>query len=622
MNKRLAFLMVALSAYSTLSGCTTSPTDTSEIVTVGNSSNSTNLNSSNNDSNVIYSDSSADVTTIKLGSTIQINGDGVNVENNTITVTKGGTYQLNGTLSNGQLVVNASDTDKVELQLNGVEITSQTTAPIFIMNADKTTLTLMDGTKNIITDASTYVYEDATTDEPNAAIFSKDDLKIDGTGSLTVNANYNNGIASKDDLDIKNGNITITAINNGLKGKDSIEIENGTFVIKSGGDAIKSDNTTDTTKGWITINGGNFDLVATGDGIQAETNLVVNNGSFNIETGGGSENSSSTSSGWGQWAPPGYQETNSDTEETTSAKALKAGVNVTIEGGTFNIDSSDDAIHTNDSIVINGGELIISSGDDGIHADTTLEINGGKIDIKKSYEGLESVTLTINDGNIHLVASDDGMNAAGGNDNSAMNNRPGKNHFSSGNGMIYLNGGYVHLDAAGDGIDANGSIEMTNGTVIVNGPTNGGNGILDYDSNFNISGGLLIGAGSSEMLQTPSTSSTQNTMVVNTNLSNGTLLNIKDKSGNNILTFTPSKSAQCIIISSPNLKAGETYTISTGGSSTGTELDGLYTGGSYSGGAELTTLTLSNTVTTYGSASHGMNTMGGGMMPPSNPMHR
>ena len=622
MNKRLAFLMVALSAYSTLSGCTTSPTDTSEIVTVGNSSNSTNLNSSNNDSNVIYSDSSADVTTIKLGSTIQINGDGVNVENNTITVTKGGTYQLNGTLSNGQLVVNASDTDKVELQLNGVEITSQTTAPIFIMNADKTTLTLMDGTKNIITDASTYVYEDATTDEPNAAIFSKDDLKIDGTGSLTVNANYNNGIASKDDLDIKNGNITITAINNGLKGKDSIEIENGTFVIKSGGDAIKSENTTDTTKGWITINGGNFDLVATGDGIQAETNLVVNNGSFNIETGGGSENSSSTSSGWGQWAPPGYQETNSDTEETTSAKALKAGVNVTIEGGTFNIDSSDDAIHTNDSIVINGGELIISSGDDGIHADTTLEINGGKIDIKKSYEGLESVTLTINDGNIHLVASDDGMNAAGGNDNSAMNNRPGKNHFSSGNGMIFLNGGYVYLDATGDGIDANGSIEMTNGTVIVNGPTNGGNGILDYDSNFDISGGLLIGAGSSEMLQTPSTSSTQNTMVVNTNLSNGTLLNIKDKSGNNVLTFTPSKSAQCIIISSPNLKAGETYTISTGGSSTGTELDGLYTGGSYSGGAELTTLTLSNTVTTYGSASHGMNIMGGGMMPPSNPMHR
>ncbi|MBQ8992525.1 MAG: carbohydrate-binding domain-containing protein, partial [Turicibacter sp.] len=264
---------------------------------------------------------------------------------------------------------------------------------------------------------------------------------------------------------------------------------------------------------------------------------------------------------------------------------------------------------------------IISSGDDGIHADTTLEINGGTIDIKKSYEGLESVTLTINDGNIHLTASDDGMNAAGGNDNSAMNNRPVYNHFSSGNGMIYLNGGYVYLDATGDGIDANGSIEMSGGIVIVNGPTNGGNGILDYDSNFDISGGLLIGAGSSEMLQTPSTSSTQNTMVVNTNLSNGTLLNIKDKSGNNVLTFTPSKSAQCIIISSPNLKAGETYTISTGGSSTGTELDGLYTGGSYSGGAELTTLTLSNTVTTYG-VSSGMNNMGGGMLPPSNPMHR
>ena len=193
------------------------------------------------------------------------------VDENIVTITQGGTYSLSGTLDDGQVIVNAGDLDQVEILLNGVHLTSSTSAPIYVMNADKTTLTLVEGTESVITDAESYVYEDATVDEPNAAIFSKDDLKINGTGSLIVNANYNNGIASKDDLDIKNGDITINAVNNGLKGKDSIEIDNGTFVINSGGDAIKSDNTTDTTKGWITINNGTFNINATGDGIQAET---------------------------------------------------------------------------------------------------------------------------------------------------------------------------------------------------------------------------------------------------------------------------------------------------------------------------------------------------------------
>ena len=168
-------------------------------------------------------------------------------------------------------------------------------------------------------------------DEPNAAIFSKDDLKINGTGTLIVNANYNNGIASKDDLDIKNGDITINAVNNGLKGKDSIEIDNGTFMINSGGDAIKSDNTTDTTKGWITINNGTFNLTATGDGIQAETDLLINGGTFTIETGGGSENVVRIHR-VGEFGDTGHAQTSSSSsEETTSAKALKAGVNLRLK---------------------------------------------------------------------------------------------------------------------------------------------------------------------------------------------------------------------------------------------------------------------------------------------------
>ena len=605
MKKQLTFFISALSIYSTLIGCSHQQPNTSDEAIQENIVESTNQDHS---STTVAAD-----TTIEFGSSITVNGNGVTVDENIVTITQGGTYSLSGTLDDGQVIVNAGDLDQVELLLNGVHLTSSTSAPIYIMNADKTTLTLVEGTESVITDAESYVYEDATVDEPNAAIFSKDDLKINGTGSLIVNANYNNGIASKDDLDIKNGDITINAVNNGLKGKDSIEIDNGTFLINSGGDAIKSDNTTDTTKGWITINNGTFNLTATGDGIQAETpqlddfELLFSLPPPVLIVKVPPLINKSVSA----WIPGHTQTSSSSSEETTSAKALKAGVNLTIEDGNFNIDSSDDSIHTNDSIVINGGTFAIASGDDGIHADTTLDINGGTIDITKSYEGLESTTITINDGTIHLIASDDGINAAGGNDGSAMNGRPGQNNFSSTSCMIYFNGGYIYVNASGDGIDANGSIEMSGGTVIVDGPTDGGNGALDYDATFNISGGLLIASGSSAMLQAPSSSSSQNTIVVSSNTSSHTLVNVQDSTGTDLITYAPSKSSQAIIISSPEFKTGETYTISTGGTSTGTEIDGLYKGGSYSGGSNIATLTISSSITSNGNLNNGMGGPGG-----------
>ena len=231
MKKQLTFFISALSIYSTLVGCSNQQMNHSDEITQESVIDST-----------LQTDTQATTnadTTIEFRSTIDVNGTGVTVEENIVTITKGGTYCLSGTLEDGQVIVNAGDTDQVELLLNGVQLTSSTSAPIYIMNADKTTLTLVDGTESIITDADSYLFEDSSIDEPSAAIFSKDDLKINGTGSLVVNANYNNAIASKDDLDIKDGNITITAVNNGLKGKDSIEVDNGTFVINSGGDAIK-----------------------------------------------------------------------------------------------------------------------------------------------------------------------------------------------------------------------------------------------------------------------------------------------------------------------------------------------------------------------------------------------
>nr|WP_278336509.1 carbohydrate-binding domain-containing protein [Clostridium disporicum] len=257
---------------------------------------------------------------------------------------------------------------------------------------------------------------------------------------------------------------------------------------------------------------------------------------------------------------------------------------------------------------------MLASGDDGIHSDTLLDINGGNIDISKSYEGIESSTININDGNIRLVASDDGLNAAGGNDGSSTNGRPGQNGFSSSTGVINITGGYLYVDAAGDGVDSNGSIEMSGGTVIVNGPENSGNGALDYDTTFNITGGTFIAAGSSGMAQSPSSSSTQASINIFTNGIANTLVNVTDEPGNEIITFAPSKTFSSIIISTPELQTGNTYTVSTGGNYSLEDIDGLYENGNYSGGSKLTNFTLSSSVmsVTSSGASEG-GSMNGGM---------
>lgn len=552
-------------------------------------------------------------------SEIIVEGTGAIVSGQTVEITSGGTYYLSGTLDDGQVIINSLDEENVYLVLNGVNLTSKTSAPIYVKSAKNTIIELVDGTQNIITDSDSYVLEDPSSDEPNAAIFSKDDLKIKGTGSLTVNANYHHGIVSKDDLEIKNGIINVNATADGIKGKDSVVIEGGTLTIMAGGDGIQSSNATDTTKGYVTIEDGVIDITATLDGIQAETDLLINNGTLTLQTGGGSENSSTksstTDSMWGKWGQPSTSNDSSTTETSSSAKGLKAGNSITLNEGIITIDSSDDAIHSNNLITINGGDYTVSSGDDGVHADSSLEINGGSVNILKSYEGLESTDIIINDGTMHVVASDDGVNAAGGNDGSSLSGRPGQNQFSASTGSIEINGGYLYVDASGDGIDANGSITLSNGFVIVNGPTNGGNGALDYDASFNITGGTLIGAGSSQMAQTPSTSSTQPILNINTSsLNAGELINVTDSNGTNILTFAPNKTVQSIIISTSDLKLNNTYTISSGGSSTGTEVDGIYEGGSYSNGTELGTVTLSSVITSLGqSGGMGNGGFGGGV---------
>lgn len=466
------------------------------------------------------------------------------VDGTIVTVSQSGSFVVSGECNNGQIVINAKG-KLVQLVLNNLNLTCTNSSPIFIQKAEQVVITLASNSLNTLTDTSNTILD--TNEEPTATLFSKADLTINGSGTLNVNANYNNAIQSKDTLKILGGNVTINSVDDGIIGKDNILINGGNLNITTNGDSIKSTNT-DATLGNIVINGGNISIVSNSDGIQAENTLQINGGNISVLTGGGSKNAS-INSGWGgTWGGS----TNATTE---SAKGVKASVNITITGGTFVLDTSDDSLHCNGTMLIEGGTFDISSGDDGIHAGTAIVFTNGNVNIKKSYEGIESAKITFIGGTFKVVSSDDGINGAGGNDSSSILGRPGQNGFNNiGNSNITISGGEIFVNASGDGIDVNGNIYLSGGTVIVEGPSDNGNGALDYDGSFEITGGTLLAIGSSAMAQMPS-AGTQYAFMTNVASSNKTI-KITDQSGKELISYTPNKSYNNIVFSSPNITKG------------------------------------------------------------------
>lgn len=503
----------------------------------------------------------ATATKIALsGTSATIDGSGAISEDGGVTITAAGTYVLSGTLTQGQIVVNAAATDLVRIVLNGVEITNSNGAAIYGEQSKKIVLILAEGTTNTITDGTNYVFEDASTDEPNATLFSKDDLTINGTGSLNVEANYLNGIIAKDDLVIVSGTIFVDAVNNGIRGRDSLTIADGDITVVAGNDGLQSNNSTDTTKGWIELLGGNYTITSVHDAIQAETTLTITGGEYDILAGGGATSAKTTTSA-------NNQSTTTDSEDTTSStsyKGIKAGGNILVEGGDFTIDSADDAVHSNANVTITSGTFAIATGDDGVHADAALTISDGTINIAQSYEGLEGSSITITGGVIDLVASDDGINVAGGSDGETTAGGFGKDSFTSNSDIfIDIQGGTLNIDAGGDGIDSNSNVTMSGGTVTVSGPTSNGDGALDYDGTFSMTGGTLIAAGSSGMVQAPSTSSTQASLSLyftSTQAANSKV-ELKNSNGETLATYSPSKEFQSIVISAQGMEDGSTYSV-------------------------------------------------------------
>lgn len=522
----------------------------------------------------------------------EITGSGADFNGSDIVISKGGSYAVSGTIANGRIVVKAGK-GEVNVILNGADITSNYSSAFLVKKAGKVTLTAYEGSVNILKDAANYDYSDDYSDademEPDASVYSEEDLLINGAGQIMVQGNCANGVTSKTVLDIENTNITVSATGHGITGKESLVLKNTAFNVISGRDGLRA-NSTDASLGTVTLSGSNGSVTSGEDGVQAETILTVESGNYSVLSGGGSTG---------------------EPDSEISTKALKGGSEVLIKNGNITTDSSDDSIHSNGKINIQGGIMTLKSGDDAVHADGDVIISGGTLSAEYCYEGLEATNVTLSGGDVNLVANDDGINISGG-DGSSEEGRPGMDMFASQGGKLAVSGGNLFVNAEGDGIDANGDVEISGGVVVVNGPTKGGNGVLDYDGEFNISGGELIASGSASMSQSPSEGSLQNSLVF-TDFSGkeNDLFCILAADGTELITCKSPKQFGWVCYSSPKIKTGESYTAYLGGSHSGKETNGVYSDGKYTSGTKIADIKAESTVSSNGSINGGFGGFGG-----------
>ena len=429
-------------------------------------------------------------------------------EGNVYTISSAGTYSLSGLLE-GQVVVDAGDADEVVIELSDATITYGQDSPVKVVSAGNVDISAKKDTENVINDTrSTKTADDEAQGE--GAIYANCDLKIKGSGTLVVNAAYNNGIHTTKDLKIQNLLLKCTAYNNSLKGNDSVTVLSGEVVaISTNGDGIKTENTdvskNGMTRGDIILSGGTITVYAAGDGFQAAHNFEMITGedgtmaTVTIYTGSYS----------------GY--TASDAA-TSSYKGVKVQNELNIADGNITIQSYDDGLHADygtsfadgtkgqGTINISGGIITMNvyapenktpggrkgpggwggqqtvSGADGIHADNVLNISGGTIAIDSAYEGLEANVINVSGGKTTVSANDDGVNACKGKNSAAA--------------LINVTGGYLDVtvlpNGDTDGIDSNGSYTQTGGVVITRGPNSQMAAAIDADGSVSVSGGTLI----------------------------------------------------------------------------------------------------------------------------------
>lgn len=578
-NRKWAALLTSALIICTLSGCGST----------GNaSSNTSNADSSasDQDQSIAYldttnmftdrdkeigydSESAITITLNDSNSTASVSS--VKIEGDVITITEDGTYLLSGSLSNGQITVDAAEDAKIQLVLDNANITCDSSAAVYIKQADKVFITTAADSTNTLTNTSEYVAIDAN--NIDAVIFAKSDVTLNGSGTLDIRSACGHGIVSKDDLVITGGSYRIDAASHALSGKDSVRIAGGTLSLTAGKDGIHSENTDTEDKGFIYVSGGDFQITCESDGLD---------GDYTVQ----------------------------------------------IDGGTFHIAAKDDGIHSDSDLIITDGDVTITESYEGLEG-KTITLTGGNMDVTSSDDGLNAAgegkvlgtdttdTTSASTDSASMAPQPDAGEAPpempnDSNDTNRADQMPdnangdrrgggfggdtgGKSFGGRGGGggfdeatdynWITISGGTLHICAGGDGIDSNGNLTVTGGEIYVDGPTNGGNGSLDYAGSGTITGGTFIAAGASGMAMNFGTDSTQGSMLVTVSSSYVTgSLTLTDSDGNVLVSYEPSMEYNCVVISCSQLAEGETYTLTAGGLTTTVEMTSLVYGADSMGG--------------------------------------
>ena len=452
-------------------------------------------------------DSSSEVT-IDLSNPIAT--DGVTVSDGVITITKAGNYKLTGTYE-GQIKVEAADSDMIRLILNNATITNSTGAAINVVEADEVVIYTASGTTNTVSDGSSY--SDTASGSPDAAIYSKSDLTLAGEGTLKVEGKYEESIHTSDGLVIASGTLEVSAANTGIKGKDYVDILDGTVTVTASQDGIKATNDSDGNRGWVRLSGGIVNISAGDDGFKAERVVEISGGTLNI---------------------------------TQANEGIEAQY-INILDGTVNVTSSDDGINAS-------------------YSTTTTTDSTTATSTNQSAQNRQNSAPQVPSGSA-------GQASAGGQAPSGTMGQPqagggmgGGGTFEVVDATINISGGTVTVNANGDGIDSNGTATLSGGTLIVNGPFTGGNASLDTNGDLLLNGTTVTAANSGDMFEAPSTNSTSGYVKISnvSNLSSGTTVQVTDSSGNVVANYKMTNSSTALIlVSRSKITKGESCTVYT-----------------------------------------------------------
>ena len=456
--------------------------------------------------------------------------DGVTVSDGVITITKAGNYRLSGTYE-GQVKVEAADSDMVRLILDNATITNSTGAAINVVEADEVVIYTASGTTNTVSDGSSY--SDTASGSPDAAIYSKSDLTLAGEGTLKVEGKYEEGIHTTDGLVIASGTLEVTAANTGIKGKDYVDILDGTVTVTATKDGIKATNDTDGNRGWVRLSGGTVNISAGDDGFKAERVLEISGGTLNI---------------------------------TESNEGIEAQY-INILDGTVNVTSSDDGINASYSTTSTSSTGTESASTSTTQTTQTNQTAQSNQTAQNTQSGQPAQGNAAQGGQ----GGQGGQPPAGGQAPSGNMGQPpagggGGGTFEVVDATINIAGGTVTVNANGDGIDSNGTATLSGGTLVVNGPFTGGNTSLDTNGDLLLNGTTVVAGNSGDMFEAPASSSTSGYVKLTnlSNISSGTTIQVADSSGKVVANYKVTNSnTALILVSSANITKGQSYTVYT-----------------------------------------------------------